>query len=179
MSHHLNDSDFKDDLEKWEFLRTAPPIDAQEPLVRSVASSLFQACGGNVEKFVRLAMAYVRDVVLYQTDTERVGQEDIQPKGELSDIILRGVDDCDGKARLFCALCIAEAVDARMVAHWEHDASLPGGVELSHVSAELIDFKGRSHVPVELTLYRARLGEVPKDIPKERSGHWLKNEVAK
>jgi transglutaminase-like putative cysteine protease len=182
MSRHLTDSDFRNDAEKWEFLRTAPAIDAQEPAVRDVARDLFRAVGGHPERFVRLAAAYCRDVIEYQTDTDRVGQEDIQPKGELSDILARGIDDCDGKARLFVALCLAVGLDAEMVDHWKRDDLAPGGFDLFHVSAKVK--LGGKLVPVELTLYRARVGDdpaevVPKEVAGPFKGHWLRNDAPK
>jgi transglutaminase-like putative cysteine protease len=181
VSRHLTQADFRDDEEKWIFLRDAPQIDAQEPAVKRVAWLLFDVARGNVERFCKLAMAFCRDVIRYESDTVRTGGEDIQPKGELSDILDRGTDDCDGKARLFVALCLAVGIDARMVDHWHADASVPNGRDLYHVSAE-VRIPGRAAaMPVELTLYRARLGDNPSDfplsVPKETAGHWDRNEV--
>ncbi len=191
MSKNLTDADFRDDEEKWEFLRTAPAVDAREPIVAELASLLWaaatigRAIGGkkdrDQENYCRLAMAFCRDVIRYESDTIRTGGEDIQHKGELSDILRRGTDDCDGKARLFTALCLARGIPARMVDHWKDDPRAPNGRDLYHVSSET-DLPGAAKpVQVELTLYRARAGdnpsEFPRSVPHEVSGHWSRNEV--
>jgi transglutaminase-like putative cysteine protease len=180
VSRHLNERDFSSELAKWKFLEAAPAIDAKEPKVRELASALNVAAQGDARRFVRLAMAYCRDVIQYETDTDRVGIEDIQPAGELSDIIERGVDDCDGLARLFVALCLARGgIRAEMRPGWKKNEAMPGGQELAHVFAHVWE-DGAFHT-VELTLERARFGDPPRDVPKEvtgpRTGHWLRNEA--
>ena len=191
MTKNLTDRDFKDDDEKWEFLRTAPAVDAREPVVAELGRILWSAAtigalvGGNRERdqenFCRLAMAYCRDVIRYESDTTRTGGEDIQHKGELSDILERGTDDCDGKARLFVALCLAAKIPARMVDHWKDDPRAPSGRDLYHVSGVVDLPEHPAPVPAELTLYRARLGDNPSDFPRsvphEVSGHWSRNDV--
>lgn len=180
MSRHLTDKDFADDFAKWKFLQSAPATDAKEPAVRELASLLNVACRGDERRFIRLAMAYCRDVVQYESDTDRVGQEDIQPAGELSDIIERGIDDCDGFARLFVALCLARGgIRVEMRPGWKKNESMPGGQELAHVFAQV--FYDGELKPVELTLERARVGDMPENVPKEitgpHKGHWLRNEA--
>ncbi len=164
---HLTNRDFRDDRDKWEYLRRAPELDALERPVLELAIHLWEAARGQVRPFAELAQAYCRDVVLYMTDVEQFGEEDIAPAGKLGDVLARGVDDCDAKARLFVALCRAVRLEAEMVGHWRGD-------ELAHVSARLKI--GGAWVPVELTLARARLGEEPKDVPKDVSGRWAMNQ---
>ncbi len=174
---HLTDADFTSDEDKWAMLRDAPHLDAKERPIRHVAGCLFDAASGDPRRHAILAMAFARDVIRYETDTDQFGGEDIAPAGELSDVIDRGADDCDAKARLFVALCLAVGLEAEMVPHWEPDQKRPSGRWLAHVSGKVaID---GAWVPVELTLARARLGEEPLNVPKETSGHWSLNEVPK
>lgn len=181
MTRNLTDRDFKDDEEKWIFLRDAPRIDAREPAVARLAALFWEISKGNPENYCRLAMAFCRDVIRYESDTTRTGGEDIQHAGELSDILNRGTDDCDGKARLFTALCLAAGLNASMVDHWRDDPRAPNGRDLYHVSSVVILPGHDKPVPVELTLYRARLGDNPTDFPRsvphEVSGHWSRNDV--
>ena len=62
------------------------------------------------------------------------------------------------------------------------DAGAPNGRDLYHVSAEVRLSGNPAAIPVELTLYRARMGDNPSDfplsVPKETAGHWSRNEVA-
>lgn len=165
---HLLEKDFANDRDKWAFLEGASKLDALDPRVRELASHLWEASGHQPREFAALAQSYCRDVVRYMTDTDQYGGEDIAPAGRVGDVIESLVDDCDAKARLFVALCVAVRIEARMVAHWT-------GAELSHVSAAARI--GGKEIPVELTLARARLGENPKDVPKEVTGHWALNEA--
>ncbi len=165
---HLTDRDFRSDEEKWCYLRDAPELDRAERKVAELAILLWEAARRDVRAFAELAHAYARDVIRYMTDTEQFGEEDIAPAGKLGDVIDRGVDDCDAKARLFVALARALRLKANMVPHWK-------GPVLAHVSAE-IEIDGKM-VPVELTLARARLGETPHDVPRDVTGHWNLNEA--
>lgn len=175
---HLTARDFATDEEKWRYLERAPELDRSDRRVVELAAHLWEAANRDPRAFLELAHAYCRDVVLYMTDVEQFGGEDIARAGELGDVIVRGVDDCDAKARLFVALCRAVRLDAEMVPHWR-------GKELAHVSARVkisgkwasrVHFSG-SWLPVELTLARARLGEEPREVPKDTSGHWNLNEA--
>ena len=166
---HLTDRDFSSDLEKWGFLRDAPALDAKDYRVRELAAALWVAADANPRAFAILAQAYCRDVIVYMTDTEQFGSEDIAPAGQVGDVIGRQVDDCDAKARLFVALCLAEKIPARMVGHWT-------GGDLTHVSGQ-VQIAGR-WIPVELTLARARLGDEPAQVPKEVTGHWALNQAS-
>lgn len=168
---HLTDRDFQSDREKWEYLRDAPALDAKERAVSDLAVALWEAAGRSPRDFAALAHSYARDVVRYMTDTEQFGGEDIAPAGGLSDVIARKVDDCDAKARLFVALCLAVHLKAEMVPHWRGGE----GGELAHVSAKVL--LDDLWTPVELTLARARLGEEPRDVPRDVTGHWNLNEA--
>lgn len=151
------------DREKWAFLERAPERDAADPAVQDVARSLWRAALCRPRVFAALAHALARDGITYQTDTARVGGEDIagftRRQGWPLEALDRGKDDCDAKARLFVALCRAAGLRARMVPRWE-------GETLRHVSAA-VTIDGRE-LPVETILARARLGDAAEDVPHEK-----------
>lgn len=139
--------------------------------MRQKAAHLWAAADGVPERFVKLAAAAARDCIRYETDTARIGGEDIagftrprQPSDPV-DAWMRGIDDCDAKARFFCALCLAREIPAEMVDHWQ-------GEKLKHVYTRVC-VDGR-WMPVETTLARARVGDIPWDVPKEKNGQWLR-----
>lgn len=155
---------FRDDGDKFAFLEAVPWRDARDPRILAAARALRAVARGD-QSFAHLAHALARDCIRYQTDTARVGREHIRP-GSVWEDYERGVDDCDAKARLFCAVCIAGSLPARVVPRWT-------GGRLSHVSAEVQIFG--SWVPVELTVARARLGDVAEDVPVEtETGKWAR-----
>jgi len=165
------------DPEKERFFREVPDRDSNEPAIRYLASSLFDAaklaCPGHdatrvALAFCHLAHAVSRDVVAFVTDTARVGHEDFP--GKLSEVLERGKDDCDAKARVFVALCRAAGLYAEIVPHWRDD---PSGATLYHVSAVCVLPDGET-LAVETTLRRARLGEKAITVPKESDGKWLR-----
>lgn len=152
------------DREKWAFLERAPVADACDPGLQDVARHLWRAALCSPRVFVHLAHALARDGITYQTDTRRTGGEDIagftrRPSYPLEPLE-RGTDDCDAKARLFVALCLAAGQRARMVPRWE-------GNKLRHVSAA-VTLSGREY-PVETILARARLGDTDATIPHEKN----------
>jgi hypothetical protein len=174
----------KDDQQKWIFLRDAPERDARSPELRAIAASLLGAAGGSAWPrwaFVQLAQCLARDCIVYQSDIDRVGREQIDgytdPQGSTVEAYSRGADDCDAKARLFVALCLAVQIPARMVPRWIRGA-------LTHVSAEVYceappDLRQQWR-PVETILDRARLGDVAESIPREiDTGHWAQNTMRK
>lgn len=164
------------DLEKWEFLRTAPVRDARNPRVRELARDLWRACVTSTmdptrraRRFIQLAHTVARDWIHQVVDSERVGGEDIagftrpENSDDAVDALERGVDDCDAKARLFVALCELVGIRAEVMPQWQGDA-------LAHVYARA--YVDGSWQPVELTLARALLGDYGADVPKEQNGQW-------
>ena len=162
-----------DDLQKWAFLAQVPYRDAEALEIRRRAAGLMQAAGDCPRCFAHLALALARDCVAFVRDTQRTGGEDIagytrEPtEQDATEALARGRDDCDAKARLFVALCLAAGLSARMVPLWK-------GGALSHVSAEV--WLDGVWQPAETTLARARLGESPDRIPKEsNTGRWRRS----
>jgi transglutaminase-like putative cysteine protease len=170
------------DIQKWFFLEHAPSRDAGDRRIRDIAHQFRQASGGNPRRFAQLALTVARDWVKQLTDTDRVGGEDIAgfTRDPMPDdavqALVRGYDDCDAKARLFVALCLAGGIPARMVPYWERPGEplKPRGEpteKLAHVAAEV--YLNGAWIPVETTLARARLGELGTYVPKESTGRWL------
>ena len=163
--------------QKWEFLRTVPRRDAMTREILGLAVILRQLVSSTRWPdwcFVKMAMALARDCIQYQLDSDRVGREQIDgftdPQGPADLPLTRGYDDCDAKARLFVALCLAGGITAEMVPRWK-------GERLAHVYARAFvtgpsDSVARWYF-AETILSRARLGDIAEAVPKElETGKW-------
>lgn len=159
-----------DDNSKWLALEEIVNSDAKNQKLQDIANHLWEAALRRPICFFHLAHALARDCISYKSDIGQFGAEDIAgvtrpPKeDDAIDALVRGKDDCDAKARLFVALCLARGFQAKLEPHWKN------GV-LKHVSA-LVNYNG--WIPVETILSRARLGDTPDSVPAEKStGKWL------
>lgn len=164
-----------DEQKKWEFLRDVPVRDAQQQEVQWLARALWAiACLSPWRQwaFSQLALAVCRDLIVYMSDIDRVGREQIDgftdPYISPLEPLVRGADDCDAKARLFVALCLAVQVPAEMVPRVRRGY-------LQHVSAKVylqtpLDRAPRWY-PVETILDRARLGDTAEAVPVEIDTH--------
>lgn len=162
---------------KWEFLKQAPSEDARTNPIVNIAQCLGHVAGRSPWPqwaFAKLAMAVARDCIQYQLDSDRVGREQIDgytdPERSSDAALRRGYDDCDAKARLFVALCLAAGIAAEMVPRWK-------GERLAHVSGRAFvqgpGETGARWYPAETILARARLGDVAEAVPKElETGKW-------
>jgi transglutaminase-like putative cysteine protease len=163
---------------KWEFLRESPKRDAKTPEIISLARPLLDVASRSPWAswaFANLALALARDCVLYELDSDRVSREQIDgytdPQGLADASYTRGIDDCDGKARFFVAICLAGSLDAEMVPRWR-------GERLAHVYGRVSCAgprdRGAQWYLAETILRRARLGDVAEAVPKElETGKWL------
>jgi hypothetical protein len=166
------------EFEKWIFLRDVPYRDSRQPEMRAIATLLSGVASQtrwSVWTFAQLAHALVRDCIIYQKDDERVGREQIdgwRPDPYVSPLVPlnRGFDDCDAKARMFVALCLANHLKSEMVPRCK-------GGKLVHVYARVLaqaptDTEEKWHL-VECILRRARIGEIAEHVPKEpETGSW-------
>ncbi len=161
--------DIPDD-QKWALLREACISDSKNPKIIRMAELLWELSQSQPIRFFKLALATARDGIEFESDIKQFGHEDIagvtrapEPNDAI-DAYTRGHDDCDAKARLFVALCLAAGFEARLWPLWKH------GV-LQHVAGE-VRYDSR-WIHAETILSRARLGDMHTDVPKEIStGHW-------
>jgi transglutaminase-like putative cysteine protease len=172
-----------DELAKWEFLLGAPMRDAfgnentGNEQLRQIAKRLREVASLSAFPdwtFASLCLSLSRDGIRYETDTKRVGREQIDgytdPYVSPLEPYRRGTDDCDAKARLFVALCLAGGLQATMVPRWR-------GGRLVHVYGRVNVLSPAEHSPrwhtAETILRRARLGDVAEQVPKESdTGKW-------
>jgi len=162
---------FKDDREKLAFMREGASRDALKAPIRELAIRLTRrfppdAWARQIEEIQK----FVRDGIRYVHDPRR--------REELADaltVLSRGVDDCDGKARLTAALGHALGMDATILPVWK-------GPVLAHVQAgfkwpgsdkyagEKKDLEGRpsptGYVVAETTVKGVKLGQSPFSVPK-------------
>ncbi len=157
------------DEEKWPLLQEMPAIDSQNPKLKRMADLLWELSQQKPIRFFKLALATARDGITYESDIKQFGHEDIagvtrapEPDDAI-DAYSRGHDDCDAKARLFVALCLAAGFNARLWPLWKH------GV-LQHVAGEV--YWNNRWIHAETILARAQLGEMHTSVPKEPNGMW-------
>ena len=160
--------DIPDD-EKWALLQEVVISDSKNPKLIRMAELLWELSQNKPLRFLKLALATARDGITYESDIKQFGHEDIagitrapEPDDAI-DAYTRGYDDCDAKARLFVALCLAGGFKARLWPLWKH------GV-LQHVAAE-VEYE-RAGIHAETILARAQLGEMHTSVPKEPDGKW-------
>lgn len=165
----MADTPYVSDEHKWKLLQEVCIADSHDPKIIHMSKLLWELSQSNPLRFFKLALATARDGIEYESDVKQFGHEDIagvtRPPGpdDAIDAYTRGHDDCDAKARLFVALCLAAGFEARLWPLWKH------GV-LQHVAAEVRS--GGRWLHAETILSRARLGEMHTDVPKEPDGKW-------
>lgn len=158
------------DREKWELLQEVCISDSKNPKIIRMAKLIWELSQSEPMRFFRLTLAVARDGVKFESDIKQFGGEHIagitrppQPDDAV-DAYTRGYDDCDAKARLFVAICLAAGFQARLWPLWRD------GI-LQHVAAEVHWQKKWLHA--ETIVARARLGELHLEVPKEPNGKWL------
>lgn len=157
------------DDEKWKLLQEICILDSKNPRLKKMAKMVWGLSLSQPIRFFKIALALCRDIIEYESDIKQFGHEDIEgvtrppEPDEALEAYIRGHDDCDAKARLFVALCLAAGFKARLWPLWKH------GI-LQHVAAE-VEFQGK-WIHAETILARARLGEMHTDVPKEPNGNW-------
>lgn len=166
---------------RWLFLKDAPTEDAWSEKLVEVANGLRQAAEvwgrSSVRRtcltFAQLALALTQRELLYADDLGT--GEDIRgftrPNTSPMETVDKGGDDCDEKARLFVALCLAAGIGARMVGWWSKAGTF------DHVSAEILvpgEAGGTEWIHAETIIKRAMLGEMADAVPREADGRWLR-----
>ncbi len=159
-----------DSQQKWKLLQEMPIIDSKNEHIRHMAALVWELSGHRELRYLKLALAVARDGITFESDIKQFGAEDIagvtrhpEPNDAI-DAYARGSDDCDAKARLFVALCLARGFNARLWPLWKEG-------QLSHVAGE-VEYHGR-WLHAETILARAKLGEMHTVVPKEpTTGKW-------
>lgn len=139
--------------EKAAWLASAALDDACCPVVEQ-AASLF--CDLPLESRATAIHAFVRDGIAYVRDPDRREQF-----ADSAQVLERGWDDCDGKARLFVAMCIAAGLEAKIFPRFD------GAGQFVHVQALVKwpgsearpDATGAGWVLAELILAGVELGQ--------------------
>jgi len=157
------------DEHKWKLLQEVCIADSKNEKIIKLSKMLWGMSQSHPIRFFKLALAVARDGIVYENDGKQFGGEDIagvtrppEPDDAI-DAWTRGHDDCDSKARLFVAICLAAGFNARLWPLWKHG-------QLKHVAAE-VEFQGK-WIHAETILSRARLGEMHTSVPKEPNGKW-------
>lgn len=162
---------FRTQLEKARYLDAAARMDvALEGLQRFVAAQPWRRM--DAERRARAIHAWVRDRIAYSCDRVQ------NPRGRelfLDSVALlrRGHGDCDDKARLFVALCLASGLEARIVPQLDRRTG-----DFVHVQAA-VRWPGSERVPgaeadgwvrAELILSGLELGGDPRSVPRDAAG---------
>jgi len=159
---------FRSLAEKAAWLDANASLDADLTYVRGVATRFARAFDPNDhEGLARSLHRFVRDGIRYVPDP---GEEEF---ADSETILKRGFDDCDGKSRLFVALCRAVGLEARIVPVFKkHPYSFV------HVQTE-VRWPGSQNVKGaepggwllgELILKNCALGESPDAVPRAPDG---------
>lgn len=158
---------FLDDHAKAAWLIRAAERDACCP---SVVSAALAFCGLAPEVRAAAIQAWARDSIRYVRDP--YWQEEF---ADSETVLRRGWDDCDGKARVFVAVCLAACLDARIFPVFD------AGGSFVHVQA-LVRWPGSSTRPdaraggwvlAELTLAGVQLGQGVEHARRDAAGRMV------
>lgn len=154
--------------EKAQWLDANASLDSRLSSVRDFAASVARAHDPNdQEGVIRDLHSFVRDSIRYQRDPNREEQF-----ADAATVLARGYDDCDGKARLFVALCRAGGLEARIrpvfdghrdFVHVQAEARWPGSER--HPKQQ-----GGGWLLCELIERWANIGDDPDAIPRDGGG---------
>lgn len=155
---------------KAAYMADAARHDAADPAVRSWARSFLGLPRPDREqailRFVQLCIRYERDPAWYDAQGGRHGIEllDSAAVG-----LHRGYGDCDMKARLFVALCLAAGVPA------EIEPVFRGSNGFPHVRARVLALDGRRWQTADPTIVNSTIGWLPHHpltaFPPEHAEH--------
>ena len=153
---------FPDREAKAAYMRAAAHHDALNPEVRSWAKEFdrlrLEERAAAILRFVQECIRYERDPATFDRDGTRHGIEllDSAPVG-----LFRGYGDCDLKARLFVALCLASGLVA------EIDPVFRGAYRFPHVRAKVLRVTGETSVApqqwdvADPTIINSTIGHLP------------------
>jgi transglutaminase-like putative cysteine protease len=164
--------EFPDREAKSAYMQEAAEHDARDPAILAWAEQFRPlprpARERAILRFVQFAIRYERDPAWYDRAGARHGIEllDSAAVG-----LQRGYGDCDLKARLFVALCLASGIPARIAPVFRGRWSFP------HVRAEVLSLAGEDTSGRELwdvadpTIVNSEIGRLPAhaltELPSE------------
>jgi transglutaminase-like putative cysteine protease len=157
--------------EKAQWLDSAASLDANLTAVRHLAGRFARAAGANQwGQLARDLHRFVRDSIRYVHDP---GSEEF---ADSAVILARGYEDCDGKARLFVALCRSCGIDARIrpvfkkhpidFVHVQCEVRWPGSALESSSTAD-------GWMLAEIILHGCEIGQDPDTCPRGPGGKRL------
>jgi hypothetical protein len=138
----------KEDKAQW--MQEGAERDASDLDVIAWARWLAPFEGTPEREHVRILFRFVRDAIRYTKDP---GEEVLDGSAV---VLARGYGDCDAKARLFVALCLASGINARI------DPVFRGN-SFPHVRAVWMD--GDLLVVVDPCIINSDVGELPRGAP--------------
>lgn len=157
---------FPGPVEKARWLDSGASLDTRLDPVRQKAHQIASARGNQLDLIARDFHHFVRDRIRYVADP---GMEEFADSEE---ILARGFDDCDGKSRLFCALCRCwsipceirpvfssprDFVHVQCVVRWPGSERHPRAMDGGWLLAELI-------------LRWCEIGDNPDEMPRDAAG---------
>ena len=150
--------------EKARWLDGAARLDSLTVPVRRFAAR-FVAAYKHAADRARAIQRWVRDHVRYTKDAPRMAGAMGEEFASSEDILRRLTDDCDGKSRLFVALCLAAGLEARIrpVFKGPHFVHVQGEVRWPGSSAEPQAMPG-GWMLAELIVRGVNLGDDPTKV---------------
>lgn len=168
-----------EDYDKAKRIDTGASLDAANPAVRALAAAVGGLNSPPLETATRI-LRYAQHEISYAGDTQRSAKAtarfgpapDVEELADTLTIVRRKHDDCDGKARVCCALLRARGLEARIRPVQQRGA-------FTHVQAEVRwpaqpgKWPGSDAHPLaqddgwimlEPTAREALLGESPNDV---------------
>jgi hypothetical protein len=152
---------FADREDKARYMAEAARHDAEDPAVRSWARQFLrlpvEERADRVLEFVQACIRYEQDPAWYGPNRERHGVEllDSSAVG-----LHRAYGDCDLKARLFVALCLASGVEAKIDPVFRGDTGFP------HVRAKVLrrssETGGEGWDVADPTITNSAIGRLPR-----------------
>ena len=157
---------------KAAYMADAARHDAHDPAVLAWARAFAGLPRPHREeailRFAQRCIRYERDPAWYDREGQRHGIELLDSSAVA---LQRGYGDCDVKARLFVALCLATGVPAEIEPVFQGENGFP------HVRARVLRPDGRRWQTADPTIVNSTIGKLPRHpltaFPPEAGDHSL------
>lgn len=160
MSEYRRHHSWSNAREKAEALDAGASLDIRFPRVQNLAQRFTEAHPHKLDR-AHAIFKFVRDSIRYKMDSGGTGVEEL---ADSDAILTNGADDCDGKARLFVAICRA----ARILARIQPVANVARG--FYHVQASCLPVPPGPWLLAELIIDGVPLGRGPESGTRDASG---------